>query len=238
MKLFKKFLRTKKKLERNQRIKIIPLHSISLVIKDHEYKVSNISYSGIGVLLPLTAEHFQAGQEVSATVLINDKSAGVTLQIIHCGKQVLGMKVTSLASIYERYIREYFTVELKAFDVRRIKPEALKKLEKGEPHWYCGGESQDLYFITEDENIIYFQLNYQDYIFQMNFDQHVIAGHIAEEDYKGLRYKGSQIINNEKKISPQMFDHMLRFLNVVTSLPSEYKKFILSRIEQKYSEKI
>jgi hypothetical protein len=218
-------------LIRPSRVEIKALHHLLLLINGKEYKVKNVSISGIAFFLD--NYKVSSGDKISGNIKIYDRTCKITLEVMHINAQLAGCKVINSDDYYKEYILNYFKSELAGLETVFVDPERLNADPDGTPYWYHSGNLFELYFTVKEGHVNKFQLNTLGHIFQMEPNKPVTVGYVWEEEKEEMAYKASSLLLNADKMPQDLCEFSLRFLDSIKNIPLEYKKEIHQKIEER-----
>lgn len=234
MNFLKKILFKKRK---NNRFKISSFNSVSMKINGIECSVNNLSFNGIGINWDENLATLRKGETVSAILNFENICLEIKVQVAYKNsKGIIGLKVIENQKNYEGYLKQYFLSEIQALKIKKMDPSKLKKEYEGTPCWYYGDYNHELFYLLDnDNNVSYFQLNFQGYIFEKNGSNSLSTGHVVDEssDIGLMKHKGSEIVNQYESVPAEIFQYAIRFTNSIEDINSEHKNFIISCIEEK-----
>ncbi len=237
LKRIKKFFRKKKVIiKRDPRVLVNTFHAITIEISGEKCPIVNVSKSGIGInpIKESSATKFKVGNILPAVIRMNQNEITINVEVRHNGPGVVGLLIIDTAHAYERYLRQYLYSEFQGVSSKKINSEILKEVERGDPHWYYNDESHELYFIIVENKLTYFQTNFQDYFFQMNFNGERISGKVLDEFNEKITHKGSDIVDVNYKIPQEIYDYVIRYIGAVPNLDATYRQTIQDQIKRKY----
>lgn len=223
MKILKSFL--KKRVPRASRIKINNFHEIRVYIKDTNYIINNISESGIGVFAPAEDKEFQAGKIVDIDVNFVDQHCRVRAEIVYRTFTNVGIKIIDNLGQYKTLLYKYFASELAGLNVRQMDPNKLVKRMEGKPFWYYGDTHHELYYVLENSKIIYYQLRYQNFLFEKR-DGHFLFQELKDDEFNFTGHKKSTMGFTTSKITPEFLKLVHRFIQTIDQLDPGVKNFI------------
>lgn len=130
------------------------------VTKPHqiELKLSNISLSGMGLLLPHAFELGQLGDRVSGVLAVGSETCTIDATIVHLDEDIAGCRVDGNGEAFRSLIKSYYLTGLETVKMRHVKPDIIKPVADGDVVWLMGKNNCELYYVVKDDCVIRFHL--------------------------------------------------------------------------------
>lgn len=209
------------------------LENISFQFNQYTYQVANLSLGGLGVVIP-EDHRFPLGGQLTGAILFGEDVCPVKIELVHITNNILGAKVIDNQSHFANRLHQYFESEFEGLKVKKMDEGRLSPKKDGDPHWFYSDPQHELYFLTQKDEIVFFQLNFQGFIIEMNLKGKISFGEIKETHQEKI--KGSElIVGAEEKMDIVSF--AIRFMQYIEPLEDHYKSFIKEKIEKAYSIK-
>lgn len=233
MSIISRLFNGKKRDDGKVRIKIQHFHKIKLFIEDKEFKVENISITGIGFVDNNKIINFEKNKKINAVVSVLDQLCDIEISLRHKSGPLIGARVISSCEVYKNYVEEYFQSELEGLKLKRIARESMKNTDEGEPYWLYGDSNHEIYFTATEDKVTSFQVNYHGQMVLYDGEK-ISTGVIWEDENEEVGYKTSALIKPADSLSKEMMEYIFRFVEVTSDINKLYKKQILELIESKF----
>lgn len=228
MKILKNLL--KKIKPRDTRIKINAFHDVRAFVSGQEYLVSNISVTGIGLVLPGSVRSPRKGDNDFVKLLINNREITVRVKVVYRTSKLAGFEVLEDQEKYKKEILRYFETELESVSVKRMDSKRLDpKFSKiGKCEWYFGDSNHELILTQRSGVISFYQLKYYDYFIEKKEGKLTLLI-CKDEEFDFTRHKGSSLAEStSQKISGELLDIIIRFVQYIPELSPAFKDEVTS----------
>lgn len=220
---------------KHARVKLVPLHSAGFELpkegsaESRTIELANLSISGMG----LFTEHLLSGQNsglknddlIEGNLICGTQKAKVSARVVHIGKTITGCQFVGHDSDVNKLVQSYFSLELSALSMISVKPELLQEDPDGVPHWIHGKNNCELFFVSQGERVIRFNLTFFGNYIEGGEKMKAKYGQIVEEE-DGLgkpRHKSSALIRWDAELAAQLEPYALRFLASVPHLEEAHR---------------
>lgn len=220
---------------RAPRVPITPLHRVHVELEHPiaiDLKLSNISTSGMGILLE--SGDFPAQMKVKGRLVFDLKGDLKKMsfegKIVHFTKNLAGVHYQTPTTDLKDTIREYFKLELAGLSTMKIDPKYHKKETDGTSTWITG-DGCDLYFVMSGDQIIRFKLTFLGNHFVGSADKPLYVGQVSapDRDESGIRYKGAEMME-DLTATKELTDSALKVLKFIPHLSAEHRDKISKMI--------
>lgn len=220
-------------VRKNFRLMNPVLERISFQFNQYTYQISNLSLGGMGIVIPEN-HRFPLGGQLNGAILFGEEICPVKIEFVHITNNIVGAKVIDNQSQFAQRLHQYFESEFEGLKVKKMDEAKLNPRKEGTPHWFYSDPQHELFFLTNDQEINFFQLNFQGLIIEMNLKGNITFGEVKEDNQKKM--KGSDlIVGTEEKMD--VVSYALRFLQYIEELEENHKIFIKEKIEKAYFAK-
>ncbi|MEK6706466.1 MAG: hypothetical protein AABZ06_11835 [Bdellovibrionota bacterium] len=218
------------KTARGARISISQLHNLHFTPDDKGLgdllSVSNLSVSGVA----LTKEYLKrvpaAGAEISGELLIGEDVNKAVLRVVHSAGGIVGCMFIEPTPSLVTSIQLYLYLELDAVEVKKVPDDILKPVAEGNPHWYCGGNNCELYFVENEGELLWFNISFLGNYIEGGNDMPVRFGYeVLDDNAKAGR------IRWDNTLAESLSDLAVRFLNSIKDLESDYKTLVKEKLK-------
>lgn len=229
----------KRRLVREPRVQIQNFHKIKLEVADEnsnfiEYKVNNVSITGISFFADNAKKQFIKNSTRPAKLEINQTSYDVELRVVWAKDNVVGLEMMGPSDELMMATIRYFRFEVMAQKIHYEKVEPLKPDSDGDPYLLKGGEKFELFYVINEEKIVKFRLTILGTTVEKNREGKVEIIDLWDEkahEKVGLDYKGSELIKKMDLLMPEYIDNAVRFLTNVHELSEENALQICRELE-------
>lgn len=213
---------------RHARVKLVALHAVSFELGDDAKKINllNLSISGMGLLTEELPSGLKNDDLIEGLLICGTQKAKINARVVYVGKQITGCQFVGHDAEVNKLIQSYFSLELSALTMISVRPELLQEDPDGTPHWIHGKNNCELFFVTQGNRVIRFNLTFFGNYIEGAEEAKAKYGQIMEED-DGLgkpRHKASALIRWDAQLAAQLEPYALRFLSSVPHLEEEYRK--------------
>lgn len=230
MNLLKKLLKPKELTPRAERLEVSDIHQIKLVIEKNEYPVKNISLYGLAVSLndksPLAKD-----SEINCHIIFKDEPINVKIKVVHINNAFMGISILEGHEEFNQNLNLFFKSELEGLNMRQIAPERLNPRKAGTPHFFYGSDDHEVFYISNNDEVVFFQINFHGFIVEMKLGGELFCGQLEEEEFDVKKHKGSQLIHPSSEVNTDIIKHTIRFLMFIKDLNPTHKKIIVEKLE-------
>lgn len=218
------------------RVKLFPLHSASFELENHSEKIElgNLSISGMGLFTQSLPQGIKANDLLEGLLICGAEKAKVTARVVHVGGSITGCQFVGHDTEVNRLVQSYFSLELNALTMISVKPELLQEDPDGTPHWIHGKNNCELFYVSQGENVIRFNLTFFGNYIEGGAEMKAKYGQIVEDD-DGVgkpRHKASALVRWDSSLSAQLESYAIRFLVSIPYLEDAHRKAITQMLKQ------
>jgi hypothetical protein len=218
---------------RAPRVPITPLHRVHIELATSKLNLSNISTSGMGILVSegeLSNGTLLKGQIIFEKKVGTKKVEFVT-KVVHVTKNIAGTHFQPPNTDLKEAIREFFKLELAGLSTMKVDPKYHKKQEEGTSTWITG-DGCDLYILMSGDQLIRFKLTFLGNHFIGSADKPLYVGQVSSPDLddSGLRYKGSELME-DVAATQELIESALKVLEYIPHLSTEHRAMISKMIK-------
>lgn len=210
---------------RAPRVQLLSLHKIAFEgrsgtpLAGQNFPVSNISVSGLGLLLSESHRNALSGASPQGTLTIGDERFEVELEVKHASESVAGCRFKEASGALVAAIQAYLELELSALELRPVDSEFLQRTGKGEPLWFFRDRSCELYVVLEKEAVLHFHGSFCGFYFEGGDGKAARFGYLtASPEHKSKKHPQSDIIRFEANVTDHQRALIQRFVQYVPGL--------------------
>jgi hypothetical protein len=210
---------------RAPRVQLLSLHKIKFEgrsgtpLAGQSFGVSNISVSGLGLMLSEAQQSALSGQPPQGTLSIGDERFEVELEVKHASTSVAGCRFKDASGAIVAAIQTYLELELSALELRPVDSELLQRTAKGEPLWFFRDRSCELYVVVEQDSVLHFHGSFCGFYFEGGDGKSARFGYLtASPESKTKKHPQSDIIRFESNVTDAQRALIQRFVQYVPGL--------------------
>jgi hypothetical protein len=159
----------------------------------------------------------------------------VVARVVHVGKAQTGCQFVGHDAEVNKWVQNYFSLELSAMTMIAVNPTLLQEDPDGTPHWIHGKNNCEIFFITNGEKVIRFNLTFFGNYVEGGEGMRPKYGQIVEEENSvgKPRHKASALIRWDANLAGQMEKYAIRFLESIPHLQDIHRNAISQMLVQK-----
>lgn len=229
---------------KHARIRLTALHDVAFFpldpLFDQPLAVSNLSEGGVGFLVatsPLDRDETESesfpwpsvGNYINGELRLKGQTYLINLRIAFKGSESVGCAFGEVPKDFKAALSRYFEVELGALKMKRVDSKQIKATPDGTPHWIFGPNNCELYFVTDAQGLVRFNLSFFANYVEGGRDKGVKFGQVKQSDLEDdeLKYKASDLIHwqDPVEISKNPLSALaLAFIENVETLTAEERQ--------------
>lgn len=234
---FKKFFKKEKPDEktyakRAPRVRLTTLHNVRLVLEsqsDEVLSLANISTTGLAFFI--TPSTPKPGMIVAGSIEINGSKYALKLKIVHVSGNIVGCSFDTPSLMLVRAIADYLNVEITAIQMTTVPQDSLNAEPEGTPHWFYGNNNCDLYYLSNGNEIVRFQLSFFGNHIEGGASIPLRTGHLVEDGFDKPSHKGTPVVDWGVELPPETITIGRRLLLGLEKLDKNHLKGILDLID-------
>lgn len=215
---------------RAPRVKLTPLHEISLMLGDFRLELGNISTTGMAVYYD-TTNVWKEGSEVRGMVAIAHYSFDVTFVVRHLSEQLAGCEFVNPDPIMKTAIANYLGIEILALSLQKVDPSHAKVDPRGKTYWFNDGGQNEFFCVVDRSGVLEFQMTFMGNYVEGGRDRELKSGVVEAAGESPHLRKPVTLLALSSGTEPEMTKLAASFVQHVELLPLELRDQIRKTIQ-------
>jgi hypothetical protein len=223
-------LAPKAAVERAPRLRSTVLEKVTFQLEDgSSLPIVSLSRSGLALERGSLSTWSALKSLLKGTIKIGELSFLIEIELVNIRGLVAGFRFHALDAALSAALDEHFRLEFSALRMTKIDPKALKSEPNGEPQWFRGADTSELYLVSRASEVLHFVVSFADYRIEYNgsntpkFLRRIGKG-AAKRAYEETSYEPIPQ-------TPELMEQVTRFLSGIESLPKEHLDALIKIIK-------
>jgi hypothetical protein len=213
-------------VDRAPRLRSTVLRDVSFRLENGaELPIVNLSRSGLALERGSLAAWPEIKSLLKGSLQVKQLTFSVQIQLMNTRDLIAGFRFDSPEAALSAALDEHFRIEFSALRMTKIDPKALKEQPDGEPQWFRGADTSELYIVCRGAEVLSFVLSFLDYRVEYSGTK---TPKVMRRIGKGGPKRAYEETSYE--VVPQtaeLTELVTRFLAGIESLPKEHHEALL-----------
>ena len=205
----------RKHQHRASRVRLLLDESAVFRVGDREFRVLNLSESGIG-LSPDPG--VSMGQKLRGSLQLQGKTLEAELEVMRADDRSLGCRFLQGVEPVRALMRQQFAEEIGASDMYEVASEKLMPAEGGRPRWFYGQGAFSLLFIEQAGDIRELELTLDKTVFTAAKGKLPRVGRLAGEERSASGHANANVVEWQPGLTRDHYFKAMRTLNNIPGL--------------------
>jgi len=214
-------------VDRAPRLRSLSGRDLSFRIDEATLELVNLSRSGVALEQGSLASWPAPGERLRGHLQMGSESFPMELEVVRVANRVAGCRFANPSPEFATYLEGYFRLELSAVRMTKIDPKVLRKEPDGDPLWFRGADTSELYLVSRGEEVLSFSLSFSDFRIEAPSGKALkVMRRVEDPDKRAY----DDTIYRPIALDPTLRELVERFLSEIESLPAEFRRSILARL--------
>lgn len=213
-------------VDRAPRLRPTDLHEVAFQLEDGTpVSLLNLSRTGLALQQGTTGAWPGINTILRGTLQLSRQSFAVQIELMNTRGTIAGFRFHQPESTFSASLDEHFRLEFSALRMTKIDPKVLKAEPEGEPQWYRGADTSELYLVSRGSEVLNFVLSFIE--LRMEYSE-TGSPKAFRRIGKGIDKRAYDETDYERvSLDAEMLKMVARFLSGIESLPKEHHAAIL-----------
>jgi hypothetical protein len=226
--------KTRQLIPRPPRYKLKYSHSFFLASFDDksvQLPILNMSLRGINFSHSNGLKQLAVEDIVSGKICIDKDEVSVKVKVLHITNEFVGCSFVSIPNNFEAWFYQNFKPEISGQNLIVIDPKILSHKFEGEPYYFRGSNSDEIYYTLKKEKIHYFSMQCDGHFLSGGNNTSLKFGKVLKLiDEKPHGYKRADNVEWGIKLTEPEVNFFKRFIENATEINVNHTALLIDQL--------